>query len=212
MAMTRRTGSLLILCVMTAAVTGLTAGPAMARTTWTVTPGGAITATSATIMLTDTTTGTSEPCSSSTVKGSLRAGTGPGAGIGGLTSVAFTSCEIVLTGQPFTLTGSHLPWQLNAVSYHSATGVTTATITGIHVVLKTTTSPGCSADLDGTSATADNGKITVTYANKTGKLTVPKTGSHLAFYNSTCSGIHNGDHAAFSTTYTVSPKQTITGS
>jgi hypothetical protein len=205
--MIRCTGNVLIFCAATAAVTGLTAGPAWAATTWTVKPGGSVTLTSGTLTLKDTTTGGSSLLCSSTVKGSLKKGSGlPGAGIGGLTSAAFTSCP----GSPWALTAGPISWPLNAVFYRSATHVTTGTITGIHAVVSHTTGPFCSASLDGTSATADNGKLTVTYTNSTGKLRILKTGANLVVYNSNCPDINDGDHATLSGTYTASPKQTIT--
>ena len=86
---------------------------------------------------------------------------------------------------------------------------TTGTITGIHLTLSNSTIP-CSAVIDGTSATADNGKVKVTYSNSTGKLTVHPAGGNLVFCNSTCPGIHSGDHAALSTAYSVVPEQAIT--
>jgi hypothetical protein len=102
-------------------------------------------------------------------------------------------------------------WQAQARGwcFNSATGVTTGTITGMHIMLSGTTIP-CSAVIDGTSASADNGKVRVTYRNSTGKLTVLTTGAKLVFYNSTCGGIASGDRATLSASYVVTPKQTIT--
>lgn len=210
MAIINRAARVLVLAAVTAAVTGLTAGPVWAvAATWTVKPGGAITAKSGMVTLTDTTTGgLGGVCASSTATGSLKAGGGlSGTGIGTLASLTFTACNS--GGIAFTLTASHFPWHLNAVSFNSATGVTTGTLTGMHAVLSSSTVP-CSAVLDGTSATADNGKVKVTYRNSTGKLTVRTTGGNLVFYNSTCPGIHSGDQAALSASYAVTPGQTIT--
>jgi len=101
---------------------------------------------------------------------------------------------------------THFPWHLNAVSFSS--GVTTGTITGIHATL---TGPSCSAVVDGTGATANNGKVTVKYSNSTGKLTTTGAGN-LHIYNvSGCAGlIGNGDGSSFKGSYAISPKQTIT--
>ena len=101
----------------------------------------------------------------------------------------------------------HLPWKLNASSFKS--GVTTGTITGIHATLS---GPACTATVDGTGASANNGKVKVTYTNSTGKLKVLASGGNLHVYNvSGCAGqINNKDATTFTGTYTVSPKQTIT--
>ena len=95
------------------------------------------------------------------------------------------------------------------VLFNSTSGVTTGTLTGIHAAL---TGPGCSAVVDGTGATADNGMVSATYPNSTGALKVLTTGGNLHIYNvSGCAGlIRSGDATTFSGTYAVSPKQTIT--
>ena len=93
------------------------------------------------------------------------------------------------------------------VLFNSTSGVTTGTLTGIHAAL---TGPGCSAVVDGTGATADNGMVSATYS--TGALKVLTTGGNLHIYNvSGCAGlIRSGDSTTFSGTYAVSPRQTIT--
>lgn len=211
MATLNRAGRVLVLAAVTAVLTGLAAGPASATaTTWTVKPGGAVTAKSGPVTLADATTGALGSCPSSTAVGSVTPGSGlSGTGIGTFTSLTFVACRSV--DGAFTLTASHFPWHLNAVSSKSATGVTTGAIVGVHVLLSNSTIP-CSAVIDGTSATADNGKVKVTYRNSPGNLTMLTTGGNLVFYNSTCAGIHDGDHATLSAAYLVAPKQTITGS
>jgi len=210
MVILKRTGSALVLGAVTVAVIGLTAGPAAAATTWTVRPGGPIMAKSGTTTLTDTKTGATLSCASSAATGSLKKGSGlSGAGIGKVTSLTFTNCAA--GGVMFKVTASHFPWHLNAVSFNATTGVTTGTITGIHAMVSSTVR--CSAVIDGTSATANNGKVKVTYTNSTGKLTVLTTGGNLHLYKVTsgCGGvIHSRDPATFSASYAVSPKQTIT--
>jgi hypothetical protein len=191
-------------------VIGVSAGAALAvNATWTVKAGGAITGKAGTTTLTDTTTHQSVVCTSSATKATLKKGSGlSGTGIGSITSVTFSNC----TGSGFTFTvkTSHLPWKLNATSYNAAKGVTTGTITGIHSTLSV---PGlCSAVVDGTSGTANNGKVKVTYTNSTGKLQVLPTGGNLHVYNVVgCAGlINSNDASTFTGTYAVSPKQTIT--
>ena len=208
MAILKRTGSVLFVGAAIAGVIGLSAAPALAAT-WTVKPGGTVAATSGKTTLTDTNTGVSLSCASSKGAATLKSGSGlSGTGIGSITSLAFNSCTGP-AGLKFTVTTSHFPWSLNAVSFNSTSGVTTGTLTGIHATL---TGPGCSAVVDGTSATADNGKVSATYTNSTGVLKTLTTGGNLHTYSvSGCFGlIHSGDSATFSGTYAVSPKQTIT--
>ncbi len=211
MAILKRTYGILFAGAATAAVIGLSAAPALAATTWSVSPGGAITGKSGTTTLKDTTTGTSLSCKSSSTSATLKKGTGlSGTAIGSITKVSFSTCTGPLD-LSFTVTTKALPWKLNAVSYDSSTGVTTGTITGIDATLS---GPTCSAEVDGTGAGKDNGKVKATYTNSTGKLKVLTTGGNLHIYDvSGCSGlIVTGNATTFSATYTVSPKQTITGS
>src|SRR5215467_8814687 len=153
MALLKRAGSVLIVGAATAAVVGLSAAPAFAAT-WTVKPGGAITAKAGTTTLKDNNTGNTLTCASSSGKGSVKKGSGlSGTGIGSITALAFSTCKGPL-GLTFTVHTSAFPWHLNAVSFSS--GVTTGTITHIHATLS---GPGCSATVDGTGPTKDNGKV-----------------------------------------------------
>ena len=73
---------------------------AATATTWTVRPGGTITATASTAALTDTTTGTTLGCSGASMSGTLKPGSGlPGRGIGSITTAVFhcagpTGCHV----------------------------------------------------------------------------------------------------------------------
>ncbi len=208
MGILKRTSTFLLMGGTAAAIIGLTAGPALAAT-WTVSPGGSITASAGTTTLKDTGTGTTLKCTSSSAKGTLKSGSGlSGTGIGSISSLTFSSCTGPL-GLTFTVTSSAFPWSLNATSFSS--GVTSGTISGIHAKLS---GPSCSATVDGTGATADNGTVDVTYTNSTAALKVLTTGGNLHIYGvSGCAGlIKSGDATTFSGSYTVSPKQTITGS
>jgi hypothetical protein len=200
-------GGILPAAAVGALTLGLLAGPAGAATTWTVRPGGPVTGHSNRTTLIDTTTGTFGIfCANSLLHGKFRSGHGlPGAGLGSVTAVSFS-------GGCFTLTASHLPWQVNARSYASSTGTTTGTITGVHLVF---TDPGfCDLVADGTGATASNGIVHFRYANGTGKLKIVRVGSTLHIYRvNGCGGtIHDGDAAALSGTYAITPAQVITGS
>jgi hypothetical protein len=208
----KRAGSALVTGVALAGLLALSASAAGAATnarvaaTWTVKPGGAITAKAGTTTLKDTKTGSTLSCASSSGKGTVKTGSGlSGTNIGSITALSFSNCTGPL-GLTFTVKTTHFPWHLNAVSFSS--GVTTGTITGIHATL---TGPSCSAVVDGTGATANNGKVTAKYSNSTGKLTTTGAGN-LHIYNvSGCAGlINSGDGSSFKGSYAISPKQTIT--
>jgi hypothetical protein len=205
----KRTGSALIAGAAAALLIGAGAAPALAATTWTVKPGGVITAKAGKTTLTDTRSHLPLNCTSSTAKTTLKKGSHlSGTGIGSVTAISFSGCTGP-AGIKFTVKSSHLPWKLNAVSYNRSTGTTTGTITGIHATLSGTS---CSASVDGTGATKNNGMVRVTYGNKTHKLTVLASGDNLHIYNVTgCFGlIKSGDGSSFAAAYAVSPAQTIT--
>ena len=190
-----------------ALLAGGTPSFAITAGTFTVSPGGAATA-SGTAQVKDTKTGTIAKCSSLKLNTTLKKGSGlKGAKIGSITgpSTAFTGCKIGTIAVSVTANG--FPWFLNATSY--ASGVTTGTITGIDLVA---TATGCSATLDGTAAGADNGTVKVKYTNSTGKLTILSTGGNLHDWGVVgCLGLeNNGDPQDASGTTTVTPKQTIT--
>lgn len=181
---------------------------AATATTWSVSPGGSVTGSAKTTVLEDTTTGTTLTCTTSTMTGSLKSGTGlAGKGLGKVTSLAFNNCTV--DGVSLSLSSGTVAWKLNAASFSS--GVTHGTITGIHLSISSSI---CSATIDGTGASKDNGKVKVTYTNKTHKLKILGSGDNLHVYNvSGClSLINNGDSGKITSSYKVSPAQTIKGS
>jgi hypothetical protein len=190
---------------MAAVAPGLAAQPAAAATAWTVSPGGPVAGHAGHTLLLDTTTRMAGiNCASSSTRGTLKAGSGlPGTGLGTLTAVSFS-------GGCYTLTAGHLPWEVNARSYDAATGITTGTITGIHLVFTDPTF--CDFAADGTSATADDGTVRFSYANGTGKLRLLPAGGNLHIYRvKGCGGVfHDGNTAALTSTYVITPAQTIT--
>jgi hypothetical protein len=199
-----RPGRILLAAAAAPLVFGLAAGPA-AKDTWTVSPGGPVTGHAGRTALTDTTTGQAAiTCASSRARGTLRSGSGlPGAGLGSLTAVSFT-------GGCYTLTASHLPWKLGARSYTPGTGSTAGTITGIRLAF---TDPGfCDFTAAGTSAAAGNGTVRFRYVNATGRLKIVPVGGNLRIYHvKGCGGVfHDGDAAALSGTYAITPAQAIT--
>jgi hypothetical protein len=212
----KRAGSGLIAGAAVALMIGASAAPAFAATpTWSVSRGGAISAKSGTTVLTDPKAHVVLKCTSSSTKATLKKGHHlSGAGIGSITALSFTKCTGPF-GLSFTVkatASTKKPWKLNAVSYNKKTGVTSGTITGIHATLTGTGGVGCSAVVDGTGATKNNGSVKVTYTNHTHKLAVLAAGDNLHIYDvKGCLGlIGNGQASTFTATYVVSPAQTIT--
>src|SRR4029077_11617669 len=74
-----------------AAILGATA--ALAATTWTIKPGGAVSATATNVNFKNTKNGTIFTCSSVAVSGTLKSGSGlSGSGAGSVSAVTFTHC------------------------------------------------------------------------------------------------------------------------
>lgn len=177
-----------------------------AGATWTVRPGGAVAAKAGKATLTDTKLHSTLTCISATMTGRLKAGSGlPGAGIGSITAAAF-SCNGLL---PVQLTALGLPWRLNLSTYDRRTGVARGTISHLRLSFA---GPACNAQVNGTGGTAANGVVAVSYASKTGKLTIVPAGGNLHWNHVT--GCHtlfgNGDPAALAAAYAISPPQVIT--
>ena len=191
----------------------LTAAPALAATTWTIKPGGAITATSSSrFTLKDARTGTMLPCYSATASGTLKHGSGlPGSRAGSLSAVGVSECTGPgVSDIRFTLQASDLPWHVNLSSYNAATGAATGAVSHIQIMMS---GEGCTAVIDGTSGTASDGWVRFTYTDSTGRLTLLTATGNLHFWNvsSGCLGLVNsGDRARLGATFTVSPKQAIT--
>lgn len=214
--MGKRMGRMLLTAGAMALATGLSAAPSLAATatTWNVSPGGAVTLTqSGHFTLTDVTTGNSLACAHTKGTGRFKSGSGlSGARIGTITALSLSKCTGP-GGLTFTMRPGHLPWALNADTYDPSitAGLTTGTITGLHAFLSGT---NCHATVDGTSATADNGRTQIHYHNSLAKLKIRTQHSTLHFYNvSGCGGlIKSHDAITFSVAYNATPAQTITAS
>ena len=193
----------------TAATIGASAGVALAvAITFSISPGGAITAKAGKTTLKDTKTGSVLTCASSSSSGTLKSGKGiSGTNLGSISKLTFSTCTGPLN-LTFTVTNKHFPWTLSGTAYNATSGVTTGFISGIESTLS---GPGCSASVAGTTATTP-GKVKVTYTNSSGVLKVLPTGGTLHVFNvSGCAGlINSGDPTQFIGSYTVSPKQKIT--
>jgi hypothetical protein len=189
---------------------------AFAATTWTIKPGGAITAKSATATFNDTKHGGLFTCTSLSASGRLKTGSGlAGSHAGSISAVDFGRCTSPLgrfraprVDIVWTVQAAGLPWHLNLVS--DDRGVVRGTIS--HIEIKVSTVVGCSAVIDGTSGTATDGIVRFRYASSTGHLTVLAAGGNLHAYNvSGCFGlVNNGDPVTISATFTLNPEQTIT--
>jgi len=203
--LSRATIVLAVVAVL-AATTSLYPRSALAATTWTVSPGGHITAISGTAVLTDTRTGASVSCAASSLTGSLKSGSGlSGTGIGSISAFSLSSCTGP-GGQPFTATSSSFPWQLNALTYNGhgaharSAGDTTGEIVGAKVSLS---SLACHILWWGQPSI-----LMFLYSNSTAQLTTLAT-SGMTLYNvSGCSGLFNsGDVMTLNAALTVSPAQ-----
>ena len=193
----------------TALAVGASAGVALAvAITFSISPGGAITAKAGTTKLHDVNTNQNLQCTSSSSSGTLKKGHGiSGTNLGSITKLSFSGCTGPL-GLTFTVTNSGFPWTLHGTAFNATSGVTTGNITGIKSKL---TGTGCSATVGGATA-GSAGKVKVTYTNSTHKLKVLATGGNLHVFNvNGCAGlINNGDATQFTGTYVVSPAQKIT--
>src|SRR5215469_6775544 len=100
--------------------------------TWTVQPGGGIKAAAGSLTLTDTTSsGAHDTCTSATMSGTLKAGSGlPGSGIGSISKASYRGCGILGSRD---LAPRGLPWHLNMVSFDAATGVSRGTATHLKI-------------------------------------------------------------------------------
>ena len=161
------------------------------------------------IILTDIPTGAMVSCGSSGMSGPLKSGNGlRGTGIGSVTTAVYSQCA----GGPFgaTLIAHGLPWRLNLTSYDQQTGVARGTISHVKIDVVIGFAQ-CTAVIKGTSGTAPDGVVAVSYASKTGTLKILKGGNLHWYHVNRCAGIvNNGDAATVSTSYTVSPRQVIT--
>ncbi len=193
------------------AVTLLAMGPgagssaAATARTWTVRPGGAVAA-KGKATLADPRTDAALTCAPATMTGTLKAGAGlPGAGIGSVTAVAFT-CHTLL---PVQLTAAGLPWRLDLSGYDRRTGVARGTISHVRLAFS---GPACRAVVNGTSGTAADGVVAVSYAGQTGKLKILPAGGGLHWYHVRgCAGLFgDGAPAVLTGAYAISPPQVIT--
>lgn len=184
---------------------GLMAEPATAETTWTIQPGGQTSYTSGKTTLKDTKTGTTLTCTSASLAGRLKSGSGlSGTHAGSLTGGTLSNCGGP-EGLVFAIKLLDLPWRINLTSY--ASGAVHGTISHIEISLAAT---GCSFVVDGTRGGASNGVLDFTYSDATHALKT--TGGNLHIYDvSGCLGlVSSGDPVKITATFILSPAQSIT--
>lgn len=198
-----------------AASIALTAAPAHADITFTVTPGGSITGTnSGALTAIDTTTGASVVCEQSTAAGSARSGDGNG--LATLSSVTFATagnpnnwCTGPI-GIVVQVTAQNFPWTLNATSYDgsAAGGTTSGNLTGVRASIHG--SDECDATIGGPSGGV--GTIEGTYTNDDNTLRVTGGNLEVQTADAQCDPelINVGDQIVLDGAYVVNPAQIIT--
>lgn len=189
---------------------GGTTALATTATTWTITPGGAVTGTAGKTVVTDTTTNAQMTCTSSSVEATLKSGTGRKNPLGQITAAAYNNCTAAGVGASITTSASSTnPWHLSGGTYSS--GVTHGRLGNIQTSFSITGPTGtCSGIVAGMNATTP-GFVKVTYHNSTGVLTTGGGNLHAWNVTGNCLGaIATGDPLTSVGHYKISPAQTIT--
>lgn len=205
--MTKQKARTLFACPAAALTAVLGATTALAATTWTIKPGGAVTASAGVANFKDTGTQSTFACEPETFSGTFKSGSGlTGTGAGSISAASFQHCSGPL-GENITLKPVALPWHVNLSAVRL--GVVTGSITHMRIRF---TFPSCAAVIDGTGATASDGSVRFRYDDSTGRLKVLMTGGNLHFYDvSGCAGlVRTGDPLTVSVNYLLSPEQAIT--
>jgi hypothetical protein len=125
----------------------------------------------------------------------FKKGTGLSDPIGWVRSLSFPKPCLPGGMGPVTLSTAGTPWGINALSYDSAGQVTSGRLRHLHLALS---GPHCSAVLDGSSATADDGTAPFEYnngpANTLQTAYGPGSGNLHAYRVTGCRGmLHSGD-------------------
>lgn len=196
--------------IVFALAVGTSAATATTATTWTIKPGKAVTGTAGKTLVTDTKTGIQMTCTSSSVGGTLKSGTGRTNPLGKITAAAYNSCTVIGVGAGITTSASSTnPWVLRGRTY--ASGVTHGSIRNVATSFSITGPLGtCTGNVAGANATTP-GQVAVTYKNVNGSLIMGGGNLHVWNVTGQCLGaIGTGDPVTAVGTYTISPRQTIT--
>ncbi|TDD76557.1 hypothetical protein E1293_26995 [Actinomadura darangshiensis] len=208
------------------AVSAVIATVAAAATTWTVLPGGAVTATGTQpLTVIDMSTGGAIVCDAMTAKAVAKNGSGlQPAGVAAINGLTFSTpgnpndwCTggvgIVFDVQPVGL-----PWQINAESYEPASGEVVGKAVGVTV--KAHGSDECDVTFSG--ADGQPGWVKVRYNNETGKVWVGASPQEMETdygTNLVATGVDPdcdptlvalGDEISLGGEYAVDPKQLVT--
>jgi len=197
--MRRRLSSILVAGVLTIATAVFGAVPASAADPWTVTPGGPFRINGGGFSLTDNSTGTQVGCTTWSLSGQFKSGSGlPGYDIGRLfASSTFSGCAAPL-GMTFAVTMGGT-WRIDALGYQSPGGMTSGTITNGGMRFS---GPLCSFTLSG-------GIIPITYSNNNAEMRFDVGSSSAISGVSGCFGlISNGDRTTlrFGSGFVVPPQ------
>jgi hypothetical protein len=205
--MRKTTATALLTTAAAAATLGLTATPAFAATTVTVTnPGGSTyTASSSSTVLSDN--GVNVNCSGSAAAGDLPSASGVAipAGVGTASSLSFSGCTGPLG--TVTTTVSSLPYEINITAWDAANSRGTGYVGPVSVSVSM---PLCTFDVTGNAPgyyDNTNHQLVLTpdqaLPSGVGGLTVSNV--------SGCAGlVNNGDTPTYTSSYAVSPAITVT--
>jgi hypothetical protein len=142
----------------------------------------------------------------------FKKGTGLSDPIGWVRSLSFPKPCLPGGMGPVTLSAAGTPWGIRALSYDPAGQVTSGRLTHMHLALS---GPHCSAVLDGTSATANDGTAPFEYnngpANTLQTAYGPGSGSLHAYQVTGCRQmLHSGDLVRVFFGYDLSRALTVT--
>ncbi|MBO2447969.1 hypothetical protein J4573_12770 [Actinomadura barringtoniae] len=208
--------------VMAAAVSLTTTSARADDVTFTVSGGTSISGTNyqLPVVARDVQTGAAASCDTGSATGTVKNGSGlSGAGLGSLTSVSLTDSStpdgacLGPSGITLKLDLQGLPWAFNAVSYNSATGVTSGNLSNVKATL--TGSDDCVAHITGPGG--GFGQIEGTYTNPAtagdpALLGVTTSNLTIADVNEFCDPnlINQGDTIELDGKFEITPKLTIT--
>jgi hypothetical protein len=196
--------------VVVAAAVGTVAPQAAAapEDTWTVAPGGALTAT-APLRIGNVTRGWNIDCGTATLTGAAKAGSGnAGDQLVEFDDESFENCSGPDGVQYTVAMTSEVQLDMNASSYGAAAGRTTGDLSGFQLNLVGTNR--CQADIAGPAG--DLGSADVTFTNNGSVLGLGGGNMGVTFVNFACSSgfIAVGDQVVVTAQLSVSPAQTIT--
>jgi hypothetical protein len=195
--MRRKIAAVLVAGAAMAAGIAVGVAPAVAApsATFTVTPGGAYSASTSSVTFKDG--AVTMTCSGSTASGTLESGSGlAGAAIGSISALSYTGCTGPLG--TVTVTPGGFNYAINATSY--ASGVTQGNISGVSVKVSMI---GCSFNVTGSAP--------CNFSNSNSSLNLTAGAGLSVSGVSGCLGlVKNGDSPTYVASYATTPGQTIT--